>query len=99
MFDPFAPRHEPARSIYEAFQAEAAHRPSRNLNDWIAAERQAVYLTSVRLAANMNLAAPTLEQVRSAETYALGSIDYGAKWAYALCKVMRPVEAPSVSHP
>lgn len=97
MLDLFAPRHEPAKSIYEAFQSEAAHRHSRSLDAWIEAELQAVHATSVRLAASMHLSAPTLDQVRSAEVYARGSVDYGAKWAYALCRVMKPLPAVTAS--
>lgn len=35
------------------------------------------------------LIVPTLQQVERAERYAMGSVDYGAKWAYGVSEVMR----------
>ena len=32
---------------------------------------------------------PTMAEVESAERYAMGSVDYGAKWAYGVAHVMK----------
>jgi len=37
-----------------------------------------------------------MEDVTSAERYAMGSINYGAKWAYQLVRVMIPVPGHSL---
>lgn len=42
MDDIFKPRQEPARSIYQAFQLEAGKRRGRSIEEWIAAEEDAV---------------------------------------------------------
>lgn len=89
MQDIFEPRYEPARSIYMAFQKEAEKRKGRSVDEWLAAERDAVYRESVHQAQKLGLRAPTMEQVISAERYATGSIDYGAKWSYCIVNVMR----------
>lgn len=88
MHDVFQPRHDPARSIYNAFQDEASRRKGRTVEEWTAAEREAVFNASVRQARMMKLRAPSMEEVVRAEQYARGSIDYGAKWAYGVAEVM-----------
>lgn len=90
--DPFAPRHEPARSLYEAFQAEARLRKGRPLEVWIEAERHAVWRAACEYAQQHGWPEPALAQVESAERYAKGSADYGAKWAYTLERSMRPAK-------
>jgi hypothetical protein len=88
MRDIFEPKHEPAKSIYAAFQAEAAKRKGRSVDEWIKAERSAVFLECVHQAQLLGLHTPTLDEVAAAERYAVGSIDYGAKWVNQLVHVM-----------
>lgn len=93
--DVFRPRHEPARSIYDAFQAEAENRRRRTAEEWAHAERSAVLHAATAAAARMGLRAPTMAEVEYAERGALGHIDYGAKWAYGVAEAMRrPMPAP-----
>lgn len=89
-YDPFEPRHEPARSIYLAFQAEATKRKDRPFEEWVKAEREAVLRECALHAHKLGLRAPTMDEVTAAERYAMGSIDYGAKWTYQLVRVMTP---------
>ena len=39
--DVFRPSQDPARAIYDAFQAEAAKRKGRALGEWVAKDRLA----------------------------------------------------------
>lgn len=90
MRDVFQPREEPARSIYNAFQEEAAKRSGRALEEWLEAERNAVFNEAVRQAQKLvGLSPPTMEDVINAERYASGSVDYGSKWAYGVVMAMR----------
>ncbi len=89
MHDVFEPRNEPARSIYLAFKAEATKREGRKLDEWVGAERKAVFDACAVQAAALGVCAPDMQQVMSAERYAMGSADYGAKWAYQLAHRMR----------
>lgn len=88
MRDVFEPRDEPAKSIYLAFQVEAAKRHGRALEEWIEAERTAVHQECRRQAESRSLKVPTIEEVAAAERYARGSIDYGTTWAYQLVRMM-----------
>lgn len=88
-YNRFRPRQEPAAALYDAFLAEAAKRGERMPEQWIEAESQAVHAAAVQAAAAHGLRAPTQEDVARANTLALGHIDYGAKWAYALVEIMR----------
>jgi hypothetical protein len=90
MRDIFEPRHEPAKSIYLAFQTEALKRKERAVDEWIIAERDAVFRECAHQAQIHGLRAPSMEEVAAAERYAMGSTDYGAKWAYQLIGVMKP---------
>ncbi|MDR6389261.1 hypothetical protein [Paraburkholderia phenoliruptrix] len=89
MRDVFEPRHEPARSIYRAFQQEAGRRKERSVDEWIKCEREAVFREAAQQAVFLGLRAPTMDDVARAERYAMGSADYGAKWAYCIVDVMR----------
>ncbi|MBX8557094.1 hypothetical protein K5D56_21755 [Pseudomonas cichorii] len=89
MKDIFQPRSEPAKSIYEAFQVEAAMRDGRSLDEWQFAERNAVQREATIQAHKLGLHVPTMEQVERAELQAFGSIDYGSKWALGVANVMR----------
>jgi hypothetical protein len=88
MIDIFQPRSEPARSIYDAFQAEASKRQSRTFDEWRSAECAAVMREAAIQSVQHGLRAPTFDEIMRAETYASGSIDYGAKWAYAVVDAM-----------
>jgi hypothetical protein len=94
MRDLFQPIFEPARSIYEAFQAEAKNRSGRSVEEWMTAELNAVYREAVIQAQALGLRAPSKEEVESAERYAMGSVDYGATWAYKVVDAMRKTDTP-----
>jgi hypothetical protein len=87
--DPFEPQHEPARSIYLAFQAEAAKRAGRSVHQWQEAEITAVYVEANRQSDMLDLRPVTRDQVERAETYARGSIDYGLTWALQVVREMQ----------
>lgn len=89
MQDIFEPKHDPARAIYLAFQDEAKKRKGRQIGEWVAAERETVFRECVTQAQKHELRAPSMDEVIAAERYAMGSIDYGAKWAYRLVNVMQ----------
>jgi hypothetical protein len=89
MKDIFQPSQEPAKSIYSAFQDEAKKREGRTVDEWLAAEREAVLREATIQAARLGLRVPTMEDIVSAERYASGSVDYGAKWAYHVTNAMR----------
>lgn len=87
--DHFRPRQEPALAIYDAFQLEAAKRKESRVEVWIEAELQAVFEAAKLAAGRHGLRAPSIEDIKNAEIYARGSIDYGAKWAYQVVAAMR----------
>lgn len=91
-YDPFRPRREPARSIYEAFQADAAHRRLREVEVWIREELDVVHNTAVRLAPSYGLRPPSIAEVEAAERRARGHVDYGLKWALYVVEAMRRPE-------
>lgn len=86
--DPFAPRSEPARSLYCAFQDEAAHRRGRSVEEWTLAELNRVHTEVLRQAEIHQLRPLTLDEVKRAEACARGHIDYGSKWALGLVERM-----------
>lgn len=89
--DHFRPRHEPARTIYDAFQAEAMNRKLYSIDEWLQNELNAVLSAAVKYAESNNLRSPTMAQVRAAELSASGHTDYGAKLAYAVASKMTPI--------
>lgn len=93
---PFRPRQEPARAIHDAFQREANKRKGRQVDEWIRAELQAVFVAAQLAADFHGLRKLTMEEIQSAERYARGSVDYGATWAYQVVDGMRRSAA---SHP
>lgn len=93
--DVFRPTQQPAQAIYDAFQAEAAHRRNRGIDEWLLAERTAVWRAARDAAQQLGWRVLTLEEVRRAEDQAAGHTDYGAKWAYAVVEAMRR-PAPAV---
>lgn len=86
--DPFRPGSDPARAIYDAFQAEALLRHRRDLDEAWDKERQAVHLAACQYAQSHGWVAPTMRDVEQTELYARGCVDYGATWAYALTRRM-----------
>lgn len=97
MADIFRPHFDPARTIYDAFQAEAEKRPTRTCDEWIEAERQAVWRAARDYAQQHGMRVPTMAEVESAEQYAMGHVDYGSKWSYGVVEAMRkrePAEVP-----
>lgn len=89
MHDCFQPRYEPARSVYDAFQKEAAQRKGRSIDEWVKAEREAVFREATHQAQKLGMRIPTMDEITAAERYARGSVDYGAKWAYGVADAMR----------
>jgi hypothetical protein len=87
--DIFEPSHQPAKSIYDAFQNEAMMRRGRTAAEWTTAEVNRVHIEAVYQAQIHGLRAPTLEEVVAVEKCARGHIDYGAKWAYGVVERMR----------
>ncbi len=88
-YDPFEPRHEPARTLYLAFQNEARLRKGRSVEEWIRAERDAVFNAARVYAESNGMRVPTLADVEAAERYAMGSADYGLKWSLGVERAMR----------
>lgn len=89
--DVFRPRMQPHRSIYDAFQDEALKRLGRSFEEWVLAEKAAVYQAALRASADagFRLQAPTMEMVESAEISARGSVDYGLTW---VCHLLRSMQ-------
>lgn len=89
MRDPIRPTRDPARSIYDAFQAESAKRAGRSIDEYVTAEREAVLRESISQARRLRLQPPTMGEIIAAEQNAYGSADYGAKWAYGVVDAIR----------
>ena len=87
--DSFRPRSEPARTLYDAFQAEAAKREARSFEEWSNAEVDAVHAAAVASAPAHGLRAPSREEVAKAEIRAQGHTDYGLQWACGVIEAMR----------
>lgn len=87
--DVFRPTQQPAQSIYDAFQAEATHRRHRGIDEWMLAERTAVWRAARDAAQQLGWRVLTMEEVRRVENQAAGHTDYGAKWAYGVVEAMR----------
>lgn len=84
MQDFFRPHFEPSRTIYDAFCKESAKRKNLLPDVWQTNERLAVFNATVEWAKANNMIAPSLEDIKRAESNAVGSADYGAKWAYGV---------------
>jgi hypothetical protein len=89
MTDIFRPRTDPARLLYDVFQAEAALRTEKHVDQWIIAERMAMWTAARDYAQQHGLRVPTLVDVERAESCACGHVDYGSKWAYGIAEAMR----------
>jgi hypothetical protein len=86
--DPFRPQFEPARAIYDAFQIEGRKRSGSGLNEWVCAERNAVWRSARDFAQQRGLSVPTIEQVEKEEVLAMGHVDYGSKWAVGVAELL-----------
>lgn len=95
--DIFRPHSEPARTIYDAFQAEAEKRHVRTAEQWRKAELETVWRVARDHAQQYGLRVLTLDEVERAEQYAMGSVDYGATWAYRVCRAMTLASKPAVA--
>jgi hypothetical protein len=87
--DVFRPHSEPARTIYDAFQKEAEKRDGMDVDDWILAEREAVWKAARDYAQQHGMRIPTMEEVERAEDQACCHTDYGLKWAIGVAEKMR----------
>lgn len=94
--DIFRPTSEPARSIYDAFQREAAKRPGSGSAEWMERERVAVHREAAIQATRLGLRIPSMAEVFEAEQCASGHTDYGAKWAYGVVDAMKQ-KAPALA--
>jgi hypothetical protein len=95
-YDYLRPRQAPASVLYDAFQAEAVHRKSRDLEEWIRLELEAVHRAACSYAAGHGLHQPSMEEVAAAERYARGSADCGSKWAIVLTERMQPLNPDQI---
>jgi hypothetical protein len=85
--DLFSPHTEPAKTIYNVFQKEAKNR-NGHLEKWILKERIAVWNAAIDYSFQNRLYVPTIEDVEKTEKEALGSADYGSKWAIKLANLI-----------
>jgi hypothetical protein len=90
---PFRPTRQPAQAIYDAFVAEASQRKHRTVDQWIIAERLAVWTAARDYAQQRGLAAPELDAVQKVERMAMGHIDYAKKWAYGVADLIADFNA------
>jgi hypothetical protein len=86
--DIFRPHYEPAQRIYDAFQNEATKRKDRDYRQWRDLECEIVWQEARDYAQENGLEVPTLKQIEKCEQQAYGHIDYAAKWAYGVTKLM-----------
>jgi len=84
----FRPRHEPARALYDAFQAEALKRKGRSFEEWSVSECNAVWEAARAHAQQQGKPVPTLAAVQQAERIASGHTDYGAQWAWGVARLL-----------
>lgn len=94
MSDHWRPTSEPARTIYDTLQAEALRRPGRSVDEWVEAERNAVWAASRDYAQKHGLSVPTIKAVQMAEQSACGHTDYCAKWAYGVAEALTTKDHP-----
>lgn len=93
--DQLRPRVEPAATIYDAFEKEAERRDADHLEESFQKEREAVLRAATEWAKKEGWYIPTMEDVENAEATAVGSADYGAKWALSLSNTMIEAVRPS----
>jgi hypothetical protein len=88
MRDVFRPTADPAQTIYDALITESELRSGRSVDEWIAAEKNAVWKAAHDYAQQYGLRIPTIADVEQAETQAMGHCDYAAKYAYGVVRCM-----------
>ncbi|WP_244260505.1 hypothetical protein [Burkholderia gladioli] len=84
----FRPIREPARSIHDALLREGAKRKSRTVEEWLTAERAAVWKEAIAQAHKLQLRVPSIADVERAERLAHGHSNYAAKWAHGVADAM-----------
>ncbi|NHH78048.1 hypothetical protein [Burkholderia gladioli] len=84
----FRPIREPARSIHDALLREGAKRKSRTVEEWLTAERAAVWKEAIAQAHKLQLRVPSIADVERAERLAHGHSHYAAKWAHGVADAM-----------
>jgi hypothetical protein len=84
----FKLREKLAATLYATLIEESKKRPERTIEEWVKAEREAMYNTAKKIAEEHNLYTPAMDEIKSAERYALGSVDYATKWSYAIVRLM-----------
>jgi hypothetical protein len=89
MSDVFRPRRNPARDIYDAFQEEAIKRKNRHHSLWTDRELHAVWVAARDHAQKHGLRVPFYEEIEVIDQAASGHVDYAAKLA---CNVARLLE-------
>lgn len=97
--DPWRPRSEPAKSLYDAFQDEAMLRKSRSPIQWTQLEIDAVHREATRQASILGLRVPSRDEVAQAEIGSSGLINYGSNWAIELAAMMRKPAPGQLSAP
>lgn len=88
MSDIFEPRSEPARRLYLALKDEARHRSERSLDDWIRLERERMWKEARDYAMMYSLPAPTIDEIKKAESSACGHVDYAEKFAHYVAALL-----------
>jgi hypothetical protein len=88
MKDMFRPNKEPASIIYDAFHKEASKRGKKLCDEWIVAEREAVWEAARNYAQQHALTVPTMDQIKKAENQAVGHTDYALKWALGVAELL-----------
>lgn len=82
--DPFRPRNQPAKMIYDGILLEAQKRRGTHPDVWVKRERENVWRLARDYAQQKGLSVLTIEDVEKAEMSACGHTDYAAKWAYGV---------------
>jgi hypothetical protein len=74
--------------LSSALIAEAEHRRSKPLKQWIADERLAMWSSACDFARQQGLRVPRLDEVELAERLACGHVDYARKWSLGIAEAM-----------
>jgi len=85
----FRPHSGPAQFIFDALVKEQEHRKDRQSEEWIVAERNAVWSASRDYAQQHGLRVPTIDDVMAAENQAIGHCDYASTWAFEVVRRMK----------
>ena len=96
-YDYLRPSGELSSLIYDAFNEVAKDRGKYKHPEWILREREAVFVCVKTYALNHNLMPLSLKEIECAENYALGSADYGSKWAHRIVDMLNKKNKTSLS--